>query len=415
MSKLYPVMWKELKSMIRDLRTLLVIAVLPLLIMPLMGLSSLYLQQYQQGVVVIIDEDRSWALLGGHNVSSHGLISKVVAALKANNFIVRVVINPQELKGMYFDLKVVVPKGFVVNLTSLTRLAYVKIIRTVGSVKAYDADRIVQNELSSYSKYVSQIKTLYLADRSGLKVNVESILSPIKVIVGIVGPGGVAASPAEEFRTYLARIVAFSLIFVTTPSIAYITDSIIGEKERKTFEAVLATPLPRQALLLGKVLSTSLVGLMAGVSDAVGLILFFVLPSLAYGVNVLAYLTADLVVIHIVGVYVSILASLALVLPAMIRAGSYRSSQAVSLAIISIASIIFFICLYVDIPNLQASIKYPLYVLPYTHVVIMIRDIVLGAPIRALMHLGIALAESVALLALSVKMFSDERIIYLKT
>jgi len=415
MSKLYPVMWKELKSMVRDIRTLLVISLLPLIIMPLMGLSSLYLQQYQQGVVVIIDEDRSWALLGNHNVSSRDLMTKIVDALRASNFIVRVAMNIGDLKNEYYDLKVVILKGFVKNATSFTKVAHVKIIRTVGSVKAYDADRIVQNELAAYSKYISQIKTLYLADKSGLKVSTESVLTPIKVIIGMISPEGVAASPTEEFRSYLARIVAFSLIFVTTPSIAYITDSIIGEKERKTFEAVLATPIPRQALLLGKVLSTSLVGLIAGISDAIGLILFFVLPSLAYGINVLAYLTADLVIIHIVGVYISILASLALVLPAMIRAGSYRSSQAVSLAIISIASIIFFICLYVDIPNLLPLIKYPFYILPYTHVVVMIRNIVLGAPIKALIHLSVALAESAALLMFSVKMFSDERIIYLKT
>ena len=415
MSKLYPVMWKELKSMIRDIRTLLIISLLPLIIMPLMGLSSLYLQRYQQGVVVVIDEDRSWAMIGRYNISSSDLMTKIVNALRENNFIVRVLRAAEEARGSYYDLEVIIPRGFVENASSFTKVAYVKIIKTVGSVKAYDADRIVQNELALYSRYISHAKTYFLANLSGLEVTADSILNPIKIIISMVSPGGIAASPAEEFRSYLARIIAFSLIFVTTPSIAYITDSIMGEKERKTFEAVLATPLPRHSLLLGKVLSTSLVGLVASVSDAIGLILFFVLPSLAYGVNVLTYLTPDLVAIHIIGVYVSILASLALVLPAMIRAGSYRSSQAVSLAIISIASIIFFICLYVDIPNLVPLVKYPLYVLPYTHVVIMIRDVVLGAPLKALMHLSFAIAESVALLLLSVKMFSDERIIYLKT
>jgi len=415
MGKLYPVMWKELKSMIRDVRTLLVISMLPLIIMPLMGLSSLYLQQYQQGIVVAIDEDRSWAIIGRYNISSSELLTRIVNALKENNFVVRVLKTSEEARGLYYDLEVIIPSGFVKNASSFTEVAYVKIIKTVGSVKAYDADRIVQNELAFYSRYISQAKTYYLANLSGITVSADSILNPIKVVIGVVGPGGVAASPAEEFRSYLARIMAFSLIFVTTPSIAYITDSIIGEKERRTFEAVLATPLPRHSLLLGKVLSTSLVGLIASVSDAAGLILFFVLPSLAYGVNVLTYLTPDLVAIHIIGVYVSILASLALVLPAMIRAGSYRSSQAVSLAIISVASIIFFICLYVDIPNLVSFVKFPLYVLPYTHVVIMIRDVVLGAPLKAMVHLGIAVAESAVFLLLSVKMFSDERIIYLKT
>lgn len=415
MSKIYPVIWKELKSMIRDVRTLLIISILPLTIMPLMSTSSLYLQRYQQGVVVIVDEDMSEAFIGYYRISSSELASRISAALEEGNFIVKEFKTLEEVKGMYYDLGIVIPKNFVENASSLTKVAYIRIIRTVGSAKTYDAERIARDVIGFYSRYIAQVKTYYIANISGLSINVESVLNPVKTVIDIVGPGGIAASPTEELRSYLARILTFSLIFVTTPSIAYITDSIIGEKERKTFEAVLATPLPRHSLLIGKVLSTSIIGLIVSVSDALGLILFFALPSLAYGVNILTYLTSDLVIIHIVGVYTSVLASLALILPVIIRASSYRSSQAMSLAIISIASVVFFMCLYVDIPNLSVPIRYLLYILPYTHIVVMIRYVVLGTPINAVMHLGVAIAETIALLLLSVKIFDDERVIYSKT
>ncbi|HDN75777.1 MAG TPA: ABC transporter permease, partial [Acidilobales archaeon] len=76
MNKVYPVIWKELRDMLRDIRTLTLIASLPLIIMPLMGLSTVYMQQLQVSNVVVVDEDLSSINMPGlGNISSHDLVT----------------------------------------------------------------------------------------------------------------------------------------------------------------------------------------------------------------------------------------------------------------------------------------------------------------------------------------------------
>ncbi len=418
MSKLYPIIWKELRDMIRDVRTLVLIASLPLIVMPLMSISSIYMQQLQVSTVLIVDEDHSYAyipFLG--NISTKDIIMNISYLLRINGFqskiIEKGVITAH--KEYEYDLLVIIPKGFINNLTSFTLKAYVVIKKVVGSPRADIAESIINYVLGDFSRKVSRAKVKYLATLAKIKITPESVLEPLGIITTIVKPTGTPASPGEEFKIRLARLMAFSLIFVTTPSIAYINDSIVGEKERKTIEALLATPIPRYSLILGKVFTASIVGLIAGLSDALSLILFFVIPSILYGFNILSYLTPNLIAIHVVAVYLSIFTSLAIITPIIIRSGSYRASHVASLTVVSLASIVFFMALYVDIDKLILVARYALYAIPYTHAVLMIKNAVLGTITDVLIHALIITIISLALLLLAIKLFSDERIIYSKT
>ncbi len=406
---LYPVVWKELRDMARDIKTLVAISLLPLLMMPLMGITSIYVQTLQQGVAVVINEDPGTLTIGNATFSTNDLANSIVAALKSKGFRV---LN-HSVKS--YDIMIIIPKGFRANLSSLTRVALIRIVKSVGSAKSNEGENTVQSVLGSFARKVAEAKVKYLGTLAKKPVTPDSVLNPIVYTTVLVGPSGTTVSVEESFRVMLGRILAFSLVFVTTPSIAYITDSVVGEKERKTFEALLATPVPRWSLVIGKTLSASVIGLITGLADAVGLLLFFALPSMTYGVNLFSLLTPGLMIAHVSAVYLSVLASLALILPIVIRSGSYRVAQAFSLAIISVASVVFFISLYADINALTAPLRYTLYVIPYSHAVGMIKRSVLGEVNQAAIHALVIIAEIGVLLALAVKLFSEEKIIYSKT
>ena len=404
--------------MIRDVRTLLVIASLPLIIMPFMSLSSLYLQQIQVSNVIIIDKDCSNSSLPGFGtISSSYVVHLMAEKLRENKFNVYLVTCSNESVPLpkKYDLVVTIPKGFVSNLTSLTNASIIKVNKVIGSSRADVAVNIINNVLADIASNVSKGKIRLLARLAHVKVVADVVLYPIRMVMGMVTPSGAPATYAEELRTRLARIMAFSLLFVTTPSIAYITDSIVGEKERRTIEALLATPVPRYALVIGKVFTASVIGLIAGLSDALGLLIFFILPSIVYGMNVISYLTPSLIVTHVAAVYLSVFTSLAIIVPIIIRSGSYRASYAASLTVISLASVVFFISLFVNISSLPTPIRELLYVVPYTHAVIMIKQVVFGNLVRVLTHALVIVGESVALIGLAIKLFNDEKIIYSKT
>ncbi|MEM1797001.1 MAG: ABC transporter permease subunit [Zestosphaera sp.] len=409
MNPVYVVIWKELKDMLRDIRTLAVIAFLPLFILPLMSLTSIYAQGLQPGYVAVINYDSSSGNLGGVNITSEDFLREVSGALEKYGFHV--------LYGAAsnVDATIIIREGFAKNLTSLTDRARLELIKTLGSSKADQVESIISNVINDLNFRLASLKVIELSSVAGVNVSVDSVLRPVEARVSVVGVGGAPVSYEEALKVYISRFLSFSLIFVTTPSTAYITDSVIGEKERKTLEALLSTPVPRHALILGKVVSTSLIGLLTGFTNALGLLLFAYVPSLVYGVNLFFLIPGSVMLAHFIAIYFSVLSSLALVTPAVIRSGSYRAAQAFSMVIISVATIVFFISLYVDIEQLNETYKWILYLVPYTHASLFIKFVALGMLNNALTHLVALLLVILCLMYISIKLFSEERIIYGRT
>ncbi len=409
MNSVYVVIWKELKDMLRDIRTLAAIAFLPLLILPLMSLTSIYAQGLQPGYVALINHDRTSGSVGGVNISSEDIVREISEALEKNGLHVIYGVSAN------VDATIIIKEGFVKNLTSLTERARLEIIKTLRSSKADQVENIVLSLVNNLNFRLASLKVIELSNAAGLNVSVDSVLRPVEAQVSVVGVGGAPVSYEEALKVYISRFLSFSLIFVTTPSTAYITDSVIGEKERKTLEALLSTPVPRYALIIGKVVSTSLIGLLTGFTNALGLLLFAYVPSLIYGINLFYLIPGSVMLAHFIAIYFSVLSSLALVTPAVIRSGSYRAAQASSMIIISVATIVFFISLYVDIEQLSSVFKWLLYLIPYTHASLFIKFVALDMLREALTHLTILLLVIAGLMYVSIKLFNEERIIYGKT
>jgi ABC-2 type transport system permease protein len=408
-NSVYVIVWKELKDMLRDIRTLAAIAFLPLLILPLMSLTSIYAQGLQPGYVALINYDKTSGSVGGVNITSEDILKEISEALEKNGLHVIYGASANA------DATIIIKEGFAKNLTSLTERARLEIIKTLGSSKADQVENIVLNLINDLNFRLASLKVIELSGIAGLNVSVDSVLRPVEAQVSVVGVGGAPVSYEEAIKVYISRFLSFSLIFVTTPSTAYITDSVIGEKERKTLEALLSTPVPRHALIIGKVVSTSLIGLLTGFTNALGLLLFAYVPSLIYGINLFYLIPGSVMLAHFIAIYFSVLSSLALVTPAVIRSGSYRAAQASSMIIISVATIVFFISLYVDIEQLSNVFKWLLYLIPYTHASLFIKFVALGMLREALTHLTILLLVIAGLMYVSIKLFNEERIIYGRT
>ncbi|MGC8975897.1 MAG: ABC transporter permease [Thermoprotei archaeon] len=409
MNSVYVVIWKELKDMLRDIRTLAAIAFLPLLILPLMSLTSIYAQGLQPGYVALINYDKSYGSVGGVNMTSEDVVREISETLEKSGFHVLYEATTN------VDATIIIREEFVRNLTSLTERARLELIKTLGSSKADQVESIISNLINDLNFRLASLKVVELSSIAGINVSIDSILRPVEARVSVVGAGGAPVSYEEMLKVYISRFLSFSLIFVTTPSTAYITDSVIGEKERKTLEALLSTPVPRYALILGKVVSTSLIGLLTGFTNALGLLLFAYVPSLVYGINLLNLIPGSVMLAHFIAIYLSVLSSLALVTPAVIRSGSYRAAQASSMVIISVATIVFFISLYVDIEQLSDVYKWVLYLIPYTHASLFIKFVALSMLQNALTHLVVLLLVITCLMYISIKLFNEERIIYGRT
>ncbi len=256
MISLWTVTRQELLSTWRDKRTLSSSILVPLLVIPLItvGLPLLMSnliggqkdRQQTVGVVGTLPPELRAELLGptGHNVRLVQLEHSKAAVQSGQ-------------ADAVVEVKTPLPTQAGTGQTGQLSLYY-----KVGNLKAESgAAGKVTAAVERYNRVLVGRKLHSL----GLD---DSLLTPVKL------QKVDASNPAESSSGALAFIIPlFLLQFILAGATAAATDATAGERERSTFEALLATPAPRSTLLLGKLLATTLTALTAAAFSVLGLTL----------------------------------------------------------------------------------------------------------------------------------------------
>ncbi|MEM2202864.1 MAG: ABC transporter permease subunit [Sulfolobales archaeon] len=400
-----PLIWKEFLELVRDYRTLAALGALPLIMLPLLGFMSTYLQSLEQGALLIVNRDSSTGSIGNITIESSDISEYISRSMVSKGYSVYIGETSSPI-----DAVLIIPQGFSKNLSSLVDRAYVEIQRIPGSPRA---DRLLSDlysVLQELSTHVSNLKIGLLASRAEINANPESIRDPVVVLLTTyITPTGEEIGYEQALRIYVARLLAFSLIFVATPATTYVVDSILGEKERRTLEVLLMAPLRRRDLILAKAFSSSLVGLFAAAIEIIAVVIF--LQILAHGALGTSVYDPQLVLLSAFVVYLTILSTLALSLPIIVRSATVRSAQIASSIITVIASSIFFSALFVDIDRLPTSVSIPMMILPYTHSVLAIRLFSLGDITGSMTHLLALAVFSIIMIIASSYLLNEEKIL----
>ena len=414
MSKINVIMWKEFTDVIRDYKTIIATVLLPLIVLPLLGLINFVLTKQQPPIIVVVDEDHFKGVIGNETISSSDIAYMLAYYVNATGRAVAYQANSMNdafHSYPYFDIVLVIKKGFIENLTSFNRIAYLSKIQRVGSARANEASLIVEWVKNWVSDYVASKKIEIIAHEAGIHVNPDSIKKPIDFEkVQYVAPTGEKKTILDELRAQTARLLMFALFFIAPPIVTFISDSIIGERERKTIEMLLTAPLSKTELLLGKVFATTILGMLAAIADIVGLLIYFYLLYMSYGLMTLM-VDPSLLGVHALMVFMTSLLTSSLVLPFIVRTKTIRSAQIVSSAVMSIATIVFFMSLFVEIPNLPLIIRIPLYFIPFTHCALVIYNSMYGYTLNLSIHLVITIISSLVLIVIAHKVFDEERIL----
>ncbi|HKL95438.1 MAG TPA: ABC transporter permease subunit, partial [Haploplasma sp.] len=124
------------------------------------------------------------------------------------------------------------------------------------------------NSSNAYSAY-STLITMFETDISEKFVSIPVNLADEKSIAA----------------TIITSLVPFLLIiFLFTGAMSISIESIAGEKERGTIATLLATPVKRSDIALGKIISLSIISLVSAASSSVGI--FLSLPKLMAGIDI---------------------------------------------------------------------------------------------------------------------------------
>lgn len=392
---------KELLDTIRDRRTLIVMILVPLLIMPIFVLGPSYLMGSQEEQkreeaqkIVVLNESEAPEL----------------GAVLRESKVLRIVERPDPeaaLREGEIAAIVVIPADFTKKLAAEER----------GSLLIkYDPtrvdSRIARDKLKAIlDAYREQIVTLRL-QRRGVP---PDVLEPFTLTSENV------ATKERLGGFFLSFILPlFLVMWAAMGGSQTAIDATAGEKERGTLEALLVTPPTRSSLVLGKFFAIWTVAMVAMTLSILGFVLSLQLGAKfvpAGGSRGIGFFLQDLSVSFKPVVAISLLA-VAAMLAAMMSALSFalfawtRSFKEAQ----SHMSWIIFIIMLPPIAVQFAEIKPALHslIIPIFNATVVFKELLLGELNAA--HLLITLISSAfyafLALALAVRVFKSEKVLF---
>jgi len=402
---------KEFLDLIRDRKTLASTILMPLILMPMLGLVSLALIAQQPVKIAIVDRDNSVYTNSVLNitVSSKWLVYNISWYLEG----IDVVITDDESVRYdpSVDLIVVIPEGFSKNATLLNTTANIVIIRKAGYQSAQNVEGLIHGIVNAFSYNISKAKINALARLANQTVNYEAVRNPVKSRTELVTVKGEGVTFVYELRNLFARLLVLALSFVVSPAAFYIIDGIIGERERKTFEFLLVSPVTVTQIIIAKVIAATTLGLIAALSDAIGLIGYMLSISLIYSGGMLMVIDYGFLVLHAITAFFTILTTISIALPFITRTRGVRSASNIASIITTMGIIMFFTGFFIDYVKLPEHILYPLYLIPYVHSILVIQTYMLEDVYRSIIHILVLALTSLILLYITSRIVNTEKII----
>ncbi|NPA84802.1 MAG: ABC transporter permease [Crenarchaeota archaeon] len=435
--QLKAMLWKEVKDLSRDRKTIFTAVFLPAFMLPLMAQLLVIAQKSSPVVVVVVNLDRGADVpafvlqplpleAGGVQRVNLGLqVAKMIeeSVLKVSPT-ARVLVLNSTKDVPYYNVLVVIPPDFSQKLLTLNperfnRTRVEVYYRAgpgglgIGATTIYQTIVTVLNYLST-QVFAKQRVEILLACCEVSGVPPEAVLSPIEVKTEYVSVTGQRISAAQLGKMLSAKLLLFSIFYVTVPVLAFVSDSVAGEKERKTLETLLASPIKRRNIVLGKFGAALVLGLIAAVADMAGLIAYIQIintqMSVAQMGSMAFQLTLDpwIVLLHGLVMLLVIAATAAMLMPLVSLTDSVRSAQSVGGVVQMIPLLVILYAMYADITTVPMPWGALVYAIPHTYAVLAIDQALKGSWLGVVQSSLTMIGITAALIWVTIKIFESE-------
>lgn len=240
---------KELKLIIRDKKSLLMMAITPLFI-PIFVILMSYV--YEE--LTVNTKEKTYEVGVNYNLSEEEkeLLNKEVKYIKYN--------DKTELEKAYKNNKII---AYIIKEENNYNI-YANTQSEDGSI----ITTYIMSYLENYNNYLGQS---YLVNNN---IDINKVYNNISYNVNEIKGESIFGNQI------ILMAITFTIMSITLSSIYTSTDTTAGEKERGTLETILTFPIKRKDLVLGKYLAISISGLITMI---IGIILSII--SLYYVKN----------------------------------------------------------------------------------------------------------------------------------
>ncbi|MGB4695026.1 MAG: ABC transporter permease, partial [Bacilli bacterium] len=227
----------------------------------------------------------------------------------------------------------------------------------------------------------------------------------------------VGESVYEEDRsggTFLAMILPILILsFIFSSAMGIGTDAIAGEKERGTLAKLLLLPIARNDIIIGKILSTTVLTILSALSSFLGIIASLpflkTLFAMDGGTMEISYSAGDVLLLLGILVLLAALASTLLLLASTI-ARTVKEASAFATPLFIAVMVLPMMTMFSD----KSSVSRGVYLIPIYNFIIVLKDLLSFNLdiVNYLLTAGSSLVVITALVLVLVKLFKSEKILY---
>lgn len=394
---------KELKDTVRDRRTLVAMVLMPLLLMPVMTIGMF---KFMEKIMEDQKNQTVKIVLSGEENSSQ--LSEMIRSREKLEIVqidkdAREAVIDEEI-----DAVIVIPEGFQEKIEN-EEAVNLELIRKSTNTKSENVIFIISAITEVYN---SQILQERFSDQS---IN-PAVLSKVTVVPEDV------ATEKETGGFVLGFLIPLFIVMWSIMGGQYTAiDVSAGEKERKTLESLLLTPVKRAEIVIGKFLAVSAVAL---VSVVIAIGSFYVALLYAGGLgpmnttgnagvgDVAVSFSIDpqaLAILFVVSIFLILMFS-AIILSISIFAKSFKEAQ--NYIGPSYLVVILPVVLVNSIPGFEPTFWY--FAIPAVNAVLLFKEILIGTYDwgHILLTLGSLIIYSAVAIIIATKIYSKESVLF---
>ncbi len=405
---------KELKELMRDPKILIGMIVLPLIMFPVLGLVMGYAAQTateaQRATILVVDNDN-----GNWSQVFVGYLNTTMNVEIINNTLPQTVIDEGLLAHYNSSTFVVVPFGFSDNITR-HNLGEWNITGTVDTYSIFNGGGGIFSGISG-----STVNAVVAGFNRAVAPDMV-LVSESSVIKGTIA-NDVSVSVLSSLMLTQSIALPITIMIMLTYAMQIAATSVAMEKEEKTLETLLTTPVDRFAILMGKVSSTIIVAGAASIAVLVGY--NYMIGSISSGIAGNLGGSVDLVALGLVpsvggyillgiSLFFTLLSALALAVIMSAFSENVRGAQALVGYVYPLIFIPSLALVYLDVNSLPLAVKAIFYAIPYSHPIIAAKAVVTGDYGIVVFGIVYVAIFTVVIMYIASRLFATEKILTAK-
>lgn len=318
------------------------------------------------------------------------------------------------------SLLLIIPNGFEKSVLELNSMSLDTFYFIRGfSVSATSASGMVKSVIATVNDYVSNS---YIKEKIP-GIDPEELKNPVKNKDYVIVKDRIAeGSPAEVSSFILSQstFLPIILMLIIVYSSQMVISAVAMEKENKTLETLLTVPINRNYIVVAKMLSSGIVGLITAGIYMVGFRFYMggfrgnvptsgqidtVVQKLGLAFTPQGYLVLG------VSLFLAILCGLAMAIILGVLAKDLKSAQGLLMPIVFLTLIPYLISLFSDFNSLSLPVKILLWIIPFSHPFLAFQNILLGNYLPVFYGIIYMLVVFAIMVFLAARIFSSDRVL----